>query len=281
MNDIRRKKVIDDQLQKVCNALGVELEREFLPTSLDFEVSIRLPKLPRPYGLSIHIGDDYLIWRIELSLDHFSKILLEKMQKFYNERADAFFGFYDLARKRNKRLDILINYQNIENIETIDKWQEFNLVISNSYESDQDEFKTLYLTLLDFFCLILILLIDETEWNNETQAVADIGAYEGGKSTIEVNKYERSRYNRAVCLAHFGFGCRGCGLKMQEKYGPLGEGVIHVHHHVPISEMGSRYRLDPIRDLIPLCPNCHNIVHRTNPPLPVSELSKMTNSASE
>ena len=277
MEDIQRKKIIDDQIQKVCNALGVELEREFLQSSSDFEVSIRLPQLPRPYGLSIHIGDDYLIWRIELSLDDFSRVLLEKMQKFFNERNEVFFGFYDLARKKNKKLDILINYKNIENSEIVDKWQDFNLIISNSYASEEEEYTTLYLTLLDLFCLILILLIEETEWNNEKTAPNLSGAYEGEKSTIEVNKYERSRYNRAVCLAYYGFRCRGCGLEMQEKYGPLGEGVIHVHHHLPVSQMEGRYRIDPIKDLVPLCPNCHNIVHKVNPPLPIDELKKISN----
>jgi 5-methylcytosine-specific restriction protein A len=77
-------------------------------------------------------------------------------------------------------------------------------------------------------------------------------------------------------LAFYGFKCRGCGQILEEKYGPLGANVIHVHHIVPVSQMGGSYRLDPIKDLIPLCPNCHNIVHRVNPPISITELNELT-----
>ncbi len=36
----------------------------------------------------------------------------------------------------------------------------------------------------------------------------------------------------------------------------MGEGFIHVHHLKPLSEVGYEYRVDPIRDLRPVCPNC-------------------------
>jgi len=52
--------------------------------------------------------------------------------------------------------------------------------------------------------------------------------------------------------------------------------VIHVHHIVPVSQMQSSYQLNPIKDLVPLCPNCHNIVHRINPPLELNDLRLLT-----
>ena len=79
-----------------------------------------------------------------------------------------------------------------------------------------------------------------------------------------------------MCLKYFGFTCRGCGELLAEKYGPLGIGVIHVHHIVPVSQMGDGYRLNPIKDLVPLCPNCHMVVHKTNPPISISELRVLT-----
>ncbi|HEK2705573.1 TPA: HNH endonuclease [Pseudomonas aeruginosa] len=57
-----------------------------------------------------------------------------------------------------------------------------------------------------------------------------------------------------------------------ERFGELGRGFIHVHHVVPVSEIGESYEVDPIKDLIPLCPNCHAMIHRRNPPLSVDEL---------
>ena len=121
-------------------------------------------------------------------------------------------------------------------------------------------------------CVLLFLIVEDTEWKISDE----IGKEEGGSYNQIVQKYERSRFNRALCLKYFGFSCRGCGDKLTEKYGPIGTGVIHVHHIVPISQMGSSYNLNPIKDLIPLCPNCHNIVHQTNPPISISELNLIT-----
>ena len=35
------------------------------------------------------------------------------------------------------------------------------------------------------------------------------------------------------------------------------------------------YRLDPINDLIPVCPNCHAMLHRRCPPYTPEELKNM------
>ena len=55
-------------------------------------------------------------------------------------------------------------------------------------------------------------------------------------------------------------------------YGPLGEGFIHVHHSVPIGTIKEEYKIDPKTDLTPVCPNCHAMIHRAEPPLGVEEL---------
>jgi 5-methylcytosine-specific restriction protein A len=269
-----RRRSIDEQLQSVCNSLGVSLERQYLTKGHDFEVNIRLPELPKPYGLGIHIGDDYLSWRLELTLDHYSGALLDRMQASYVERKELFYSFERLAKERNNKFSIMVNSQPIEGVENI-MWREFNLVVSKSYSTQDTEFASLAACLLDFFCLILLLLVDETEWNSPEKVEETLGKYEGELSRVQVNKYERNRYNRALCLAYYGFECRGCDKVLEEIYGPLGANVIHVHHIVPVSQMGSSYRLDPIKDLIPLCPNCHTIIHRENPPLSLDVLRQL------
>jgi 5-methylcytosine-specific restriction protein A len=270
-----RRNLIDEQLQIVCNSLGVSLERQYLENGHDFDLNVRLPELPKPYGLGIHIGDDYLSWRLELTLDHYSGLILDKMQDSYRERKELFFSFEQLAKERNNRLSVLLNGLPLEKSDT-SMWKEFKIVVSKSYSTQDSEFSSLGACLLDFFCLILLLLVDETVWKSEQEHETDtLGNYEGELSRVEVNKYERNRYNRALCLAFYGFECRGCNSKMEEIYGPLGVNVIHVHHIVPVSQMGSSYRLDPIKDLIPLCPNCHTIVHKENPPLSVLKLREI------
>jgi 5-methylcytosine-specific restriction enzyme A len=97
---------------------------------------------------------------------------------------------------------------------------------------------------------------------------------EGARSTVTINAYERNPKARAACIAHHGHICAVCGFDFATVYGALGEGFIHVHHIVPIGKIGKQYEIDPIADLIPICPNCHAMIHRTEPPLTVEQLRK-------
>jgi len=86
--------------------------------------------------------------------------------------------------------------------------------------------------------------------------------FEGATRTIRVNAYERDPRARAACIKHYGASCFICGVKFAAVYGPLGEGFIHVHHVMPLSKIGKRYQIDPVRHLRPVCPNCHAMLHR-------------------
>ncbi|MEI6328702.1 MAG: HNH endonuclease [Pseudanabaena sp.] len=50
---------------------------------------------------------------------------------------------------------------------------------------------------------------------------------------------------------------------------------MHVHHIKPISEIGDSYKVNPISDLIPVCPNCHAVIDLKIPPYLPSELIAM------
>jgi len=97
---------------------------------------------------------------------------------------------------------------------------------------------------------------------------------EGSTKSILVNKYERDRQARDKCLSHYkNLNCQICGFNFEETYGDLGVGFIHVHHKVPLHQIKEEYEIDPIRDLIPVCPNCHAMLHRDkNRVLTVEEL---------
>jgi 5-methylcytosine-specific restriction protein A len=60
----------------------------------------------------------------------------------------------------------------------------------------------------------------------------------------------------------------------EKVYGAIGKKYIHVHHVIPLSEIRKEYALDPVKDLVPVCPNCHAIIHRTQPPLTVKQLKE-------
>jgi 5-methylcytosine-specific restriction protein A len=96
---------------------------------------------------------------------------------------------------------------------------------------------------------------------------------EGAVVRVEVNKYERNPVARMRCIEHYGDRCWVCDVSFGDLYGDIGTGFIHVHHRVLVSDMkGEPYVVDPIRDLVPLCPNCHSMIHRRRPPYEPAEL---------
>ena len=95
---------------------------------------------------------------------------------------------------------------------------------------------------------------------------------EGAVQRVPMNRYERDPRARAACIAHHGTTCSACGFDFEATYGELGRGYIHVHHVKDLSTLGKRYRVDPVKDLKPLCPNCHAMVHRERPALTITEL---------
>lgn len=98
---------------------------------------------------------------------------------------------------------------------------------------------------------------------------------EGAAVTVMVNRYERDRMARIKCIAHYGCVCHACGIKLSDVYGSAAVGFIHVHHVTPIASIKSEYELDPIRDLRPLCPNCHAVAHLRREPYSIEELQTM------
>ena len=80
--------------------------------------------------------------------------------------------------------------------------------------------------------------------------------------TVVVNRYERNPEAREKCIAAHGYKCEVCGMDFEKTYGEIGKDFIHVHHIVPISTIGNEYKLDPEKDLVPVCPNCHAMLHR-------------------
>jgi 5-methylcytosine-specific restriction protein A len=98
---------------------------------------------------------------------------------------------------------------------------------------------------------------------------------EGAKSQVTVNVYERSPEARLKCLAHYGRSCAVCDFNFGEVFGPHGEGFIHVHHLIPVSQRGGEYVVDAINDLRPVCPNCHAMIHRTRQPLTIEALREL------
>jgi len=103
-------------------------------------------------------------------------------------------------------------------------------------------------------------------------AATDARLIEGATKPVELTVYERNPEARRLCIAHYGPKCQACGLTYEEKYGEIGAGLIHVHHITPLSAISEAYEVDPVRDLVPLCANCHHVAHRRDPPFTIAEI---------
>lgn len=107
------------------------------------------------------------------------------------------------------------------------------------------------------------------------QVDATIAYREGEVLQVLVNAHERNGHARRACIDHYGAVCRVCGFDFERSYGPLGRGVIHVHHLTLLAGRDGEHEVDPIRDLIPVCPNCHAMIHLTREPLAIEMLRQL------
>lgn len=95
---------------------------------------------------------------------------------------------------------------------------------------------------------------------------------EGAKKRITVNSYERDIKARNKCIEKHGLDCAVCNMNFEDVYGSIGIGYIHVHHVKPLSEIDCSYSVNPETDLIPVCPNCHAMLHRSKNGITIEEL---------
>jgi len=118
-------------------------------------------------------------------------------------------------------------------------------------------------------------------WNQETTYESAENAefesgVEGNKKQRYTTYYERIPENRKQAIKIHGVTCKACDFNFEKKYGSHGKDFIHVHHIKPVSQFEKPKKINPETDLIPLCPNCHSMVHRfKSKTLSLEELKKI------
>lgn len=100
---------------------------------------------------------------------------------------------------------------------------------------------------------------------------------EGTPKQSLTTSYERNPFARKKCLEHYGYSCSICNFNFEDTYGEIGRNFIHVHHLNQISTFGKEYHVNPIKDLRPVCPNCHYMIHKRNPPFTIEEIKSVYN----
>ena len=75
-------------------------------------------------------------------------------------------------------------------------------------------------------------------------------------------RYERNPVNRVRAIEIHGTSCKACGFNFEEIYGERGKDFIEIHHRKPLFTLGKESDIDPANDLVPVCSNCHQMIHR-------------------
>lgn len=98
---------------------------------------------------------------------------------------------------------------------------------------------------------------------------------EGTPNQITQTKYERNPFARKACVEHYGFSCAVCDFNFEQVYGNLGKNFIHVHHLIQVAKIGKKHTVNPIKDLRPVCPNCHAMLHKRKEGISIEELKSL------
>jgi len=260
----------EDVVLEVCRALGIQIGFAREPKGSEYDFRLRLSAFPEGKGLVFFVRHGFLQWTFDVRLEDFSAQLLNLMKTRALERESEFLALLGHAVGTAHTFDFKgMGFD--QNSINPSEWTDFSFLSVYEYGRHENALSFLFDHLLASISVPLCLLETSPEWTEDEQA-----RVEGAEKVQQSRRYERSRYNRAICLRHHGFSCRGCGTHMVETYGPLSGEIIEVHHILPVSQMDAPKRLDPIKDLVLLCPNCHSVIHIQDPPMSVFELRNKT-----
>lgn len=80
----------------------------------------------------------------------------------------------------------------------------------------------------------------------------------------------RNKKLREACIDYFKFQhngcivCECCGFDFSRAF-DIPDEYIEVHHRYPFSQTEGEHEVDAIQDLVPLCANCHRMIHHLAP----------------
>lgn len=99
---------------------------------------------------------------------------------------------------------------------------------------------------------------------------------EGSSRGYYGKRYERNARNRMLAIQEHGLNCKVCNFNFESMYGERGKDFIEIHHIKPLNTLKKAMKINPKTELIPLCSNCHRMIHRRkNEVLTIEELSKI------
>lgn len=100
--------------------------------------------------------------------------------------------------------------------------------------------------------------------------------YKEGKIQVRYGaEFERNPKLRQKAVEIHGTICNVCGFNFEQVYGDIGKNFIEIHHIKPMYSIRKESSVNPKTDLVPLCSNCHKMIHRNkDKPLTIEELKE-------
>lgn len=101
----------------------------------------------------------------------------------------------------------------------------------------------------------------------------NIAINEGRKTEEKRTIYKRSQELRKIAFEHHQkngtIKCNLCNFDFFEHYGEVGKDYIEIHHVKPLytykQDDETKYISEAIKNTVPLCSNCHSVIHRRKP----------------
>jgi len=110
-----------------------------------------------------------------------------------------------------------------------------------------------------------------------------ITVYEGSQITVKTKVYKRSSKLREKAIQFYTVDnrikCKACCFDFEDFYGEYGKGFIEIHHQKPVFQFNgddTEHTIDQaLKNVIPVCSNCHRIIHRSRDnPLTLEEIKE-------
>lgn len=214
--------------------------------------------------------------RIQFIPGKYSKTLLSKIPENIRSNLKALVIQSERLNSLRGKLSILEGGSKINIEGLVDKprvGSDFTVILRMGRRKDCriDDDESMEM-ILEFMVFVLLLVPSYEESLDDRNTFKD-----GAIRNLNLNTYERNPINRKICLDSHGFSCKVCAMDFNKEYGDLGKGFIHVHHVIELSLIREAYVVDPVNDLVPVCPNCHAMLHRKKPALTVKELREIKN----
>lgn len=229
--------------------MSISEEKSISTTNLIKQLEVILKPSPADLVMNASRGDSKFSQKVRNLKSH------DTFQK-YGNLADYKNGIFTINKNGHELLNE--NFDFLKSIIASDfQWEDTKEVLEDFSKSIKDKRPLAY--------------IDE-----------DTLIREGYKKQISATVYERSKKLRDAAFEHYvssdgHISCKSCGFDFKRFYGKIGEGFIELHHTKPVymyvDEDLNKKIADAILNLVPVCSNCHRMIHRNwTKPLEIKEL---------